>query len=225
MTAPAGPPVPMPAHGHGHVARAWFRFRRPPGKLLDVGCAAGFFLDRARLAGWEVTGIEVSRDTAEIARERYGLEVQTGRLESAVLEAGSFDCVTMWDVIEHVPDPAGSLARARDLLVAGGLLAIVTPNIEGLYPRASLPLGRRVGWWPHAGLPGHLFQFGEGPLRRMLEAHGFAVSAVRHRRIPLFFDHRGSILRVAFAAAFSPSWVVRPWVRRGDEILVAATRR
>ncbi len=75
------------------------------GRLLDVGCAAGFFLKAAKDSGWDVRGVEPSRWLAEWGRKKYGLDIRAGTLDSVKFPSNSFDAVTMWDVLEHVPDP------------------------------------------------------------------------------------------------------------------------
>ncbi|MGC8787731.1 MAG: methyltransferase domain-containing protein, partial [Anaerolineae bacterium] len=96
------------------------------GRLLDVGCATGFFLDLARAKGWEVVGSEVSEFAARYAREKLGLEVRLGALKELHFEAEAFDVVTMWDVIEHVADPMGDLLEVWRILRADGLLSLIT---------------------------------------------------------------------------------------------------
>jgi 2-polyprenyl-3-methyl-5-hydroxy-6-metoxy-1,4-benzoquinol methylase len=83
------------------------------GHLLDIGCGPGFFLDVARAHGWQVSGVEISTSAAEYARHAVGLPVVTGSIESVALPRGSVDMVTMWDVLEHVPDPAGAFRAAK----------------------------------------------------------------------------------------------------------------
>src|SRR5262249_25927477 len=98
----------------------------PPGRLLAAGCAKGVFLDLARSAGWDVSGVELSEGHAEYARTHFRVKVWTGDFLSAPLEPGSFDAITMWDFLEHVLDPPAVLARARTLLAPGGVLLIFT---------------------------------------------------------------------------------------------------
>lgn len=99
------------------------------GRMLDVGCAIGTFLAIARDAGWEVQGVEVSPYAAQYAREKNGFAVVTGEVAEAGFPPGSFDVVTMWDVIEHIEKPQELLRQAADLLKPGGLLAMST-NME-----------------------------------------------------------------------------------------------
>src|SRR5919198_1321189 len=86
-------------HRLNAVARLGLLERRP-GRLLDVGCAAGFFLDEARKRGWTVQGVELAPAMAEHARGRLGLDVRVGSFADADLEP-RFDAVTLWDYIEH----------------------------------------------------------------------------------------------------------------------------
>ncbi|MFN0074145.1 MAG: class I SAM-dependent methyltransferase, partial [Chloroflexota bacterium] len=83
-----------------------------PGRVLDVGCHIGLFLEIAQDAGWDSWGVEPSRWAADRARAR-GLQVIHGALEDAELAHESFDAVTMWDVIEHLTDPLGALEHCR----------------------------------------------------------------------------------------------------------------
>ena len=148
----------------------------PGGRLLDVGCHIGVFLDVARSVGWQVSGVEPSRWSAERARSR-GLAVIEGTLETAGFADGSFDVVTMWDVVEHVADPLTELKRAHRVLRQGGLLALSTMNVEALFPRLA---GRRWPWYMQM----HLYYFTPKTLGAMLEQAGFEVlETVPHKRV------------------------------------------
>jgi 2-polyprenyl-3-methyl-5-hydroxy-6-metoxy-1,4-benzoquinol methylase len=136
-------------------------------KALDIGCAAGFFLEVAQEAGWRAKGIEISTYMSEYARQSLGLDVLTGRLEELDLPERAFDLVTMWDVIEHLSDPFSALQRARRLLAPDGLIAIATGDISGATARIY---GRR---WSLLAPPGHLFYFSRRTLFAMLRQTGF----------------------------------------------------
>ena len=193
------------------------------GRLLDIGCSTGLFLRAARDIGWTGQGLEYSPDSSRIAREEHGLEVKTGELRDGTYPAASFDVVTMWDVIEHVPDPFATLVQVRRILADGGQVLLKTPNADGLYPRLSLRLANRLGFWGHAEPPGHLFQFSVASLSRLAERAGFRVVDVCHQRIPLgysFGTPRGwfrSAKWAAYCAMFMPMAWLGPWVRQGDD--------
>lgn len=198
------------------------------GRLLDVGCSSGLFLKAARERGWRVQGLEYSADSSRIARDVHGLPVKTGELSSETFEPGSFDVLTMWDVIEHVPDPLTTVRNAARLLAPGGLLVIKTPNVDGLYPRVSLRLADRLGFWGHPEPPGHLYQFSVRTLKRLVARAGLEVVNVYHRRIPLtysFGEPRAWLRSVKWALyclAFLPLAWLGPFFSSGDDVAIVA---
>jgi SAM-dependent methyltransferase len=99
------------------------------GNLLDIGCATGNFMKFAQDKGWQVFGIEPIEEAAKIARENYQLDVITGTLDSVYLDDESFDVITMWDVLEHLPSPKNTLIRCNNLLKADGILVFSIPNL------------------------------------------------------------------------------------------------
>jgi 2-polyprenyl-3-methyl-5-hydroxy-6-metoxy-1,4-benzoquinol methylase len=146
------------------------------GRLLDVGCHLGLFLEVARDVGWDVTGVEPSRWSVERARMR-GLDVRHGTLDSVRFPEGSFDAVTMWDVVEHLADPLAELRRIHRLLRPDGLLALSTMNVDALFPRL---VGRRWPWYMQM----HLVYFSRRTLHNMLTKAGFrVVEMVPHKRV------------------------------------------
>lgn len=140
------------------------------GRLLDIGCATGFFLDLARDKGWKVVGSEVSQFAAQYAREKFGLDVYLGVLRQLHFEAETFDAVTMWDVIEHVPDPMSDLREVWRILREGGLLSLITPDCSS--PVARL-LGRR--WEELRRVREHIYFFSRRTITEMLHRAGFEV--------------------------------------------------
>jgi 2-polyprenyl-3-methyl-5-hydroxy-6-metoxy-1,4-benzoquinol methylase len=149
----------------------------PQGALLDVGCHVGTFLTLAQGAGYEVTGIEPSRWAADIARGRLSRTVHNGALEDAPVPAGAYDVVTIWDVIEHLPDPASDLRAIWTALRPGGIVAISTMDVDALFPRMA---GRRWPWYMQM----HLVYFSRRTLAEMLRRQGFEVLDVSaHRRV------------------------------------------
>jgi 2-polyprenyl-3-methyl-5-hydroxy-6-metoxy-1,4-benzoquinol methylase len=141
------------------------------GRLLDVGCSTGYFLNAARL-DFETQGIELSEWAAKYARERLRLDVVTAGLEDAPWPSEHFDVVALSDVIEHFTDPRAALVRIRSLLRPGGLLYLVTPDIDSL--SARLMRGR---WW---GLrPAHVYYFSPRTLGALLRETGFEVELVK----------------------------------------------
>ncbi len=141
-----------------------------PGRVLDVGCAAGYFLSVMREQGWQVLGLEPSDAIRARALERLGPDaVRDGLLGQVALPPASFDLVTLWDVLEHIPDPVSALRAARDLLRPGGKLLIETQNVDS---RAARVLGKR---WQHYKHAEHIYHFNPRTLADVLGRAGFRV--------------------------------------------------
>lgn len=139
-------------------------------RLLDVGCGTGVFLDEARARGWSASGVEVSAYAAEQARQR-GLEVRCGPAGAGGASDGSLDCVTLWDVIEHLARPVDVLGECASALRPGGVLALSTGDLSSLCARLS---GRA---WHLFNLPEHLYFFTPLALQRALRRFGLRVAA------------------------------------------------
>ena len=158
-------------------------------RLLDVGAATGFFVEQARLNGWEAVGIEPSTWASEYARSVLGQPVVTGTLSEASFAYGSFDLVTMWEVIEHLPNPRATVQGLASLLKPGGYLALTTPDAGSLVARLA---GHRwLGW---RKVPEHLFFFDRHTLTRLLSSAGFEV--VEYRYVSIFVDAQFALTRL-----------------------------
>lgn len=105
---------------------------RGDGRLLDVGCSIGLFLNLARDRGWDGSGIEFGARARAYAQEEFGLAVADVPIAQAGYADRSFDAVALLSVIEHLNDPRGMLAEIRRLLRPGGALYVVTPNVDSL---------------------------------------------------------------------------------------------
>lgn len=136
----------------------------PGGRLLDIGCATGIFLDAAS-AYFSVEGIELSRWAAEIAGRKH--LVHTCPLAKFPQQA-EYDVATLWGVIEHFEDPIAELRAIHRLLNPGGLIVIYTGDIDSWLPRL---LGKK--WWWFQGM--HIYYFSLKSLTKMLERVGFEV--------------------------------------------------
>ncbi|HUF37328.1 MAG TPA: class I SAM-dependent methyltransferase [Anaerolineales bacterium] len=137
------------------------------GRILDVGCSTGAFLLGMRAyPGWELRGVEISDHAAAIAREQ-GLDVFTGTLEEASFQDGEFDAVTLWDVLEHLHDPAATLREILRILKPGGVLVLRVPNHDSWDARIF------GAYWAGLDAPRHMFVFDLRSLRNMLCQAGF----------------------------------------------------
>lgn len=141
------------------------------GRLLDVGCGLGFFLQRAAASGWTATGVEPSSAWAAASRERPGVaDVVCGLVEDPALDGRRFELITVWDVLEHIFDPVPFLARVRSLLAPGGQVFIRTPNLG--YLRPVYGARRRLGQDVRLGPLNHVVYFSPATLTRALAAAG-----------------------------------------------------
>lgn len=118
------------ANRHGELLTQFGRATRGR-RLLDVGCGQGQFVDASLHAGWNVRGIDLARPAIAIGRS-FGLPVDVVDFFDASIEASSYDLVTMFELIEHVPRPGRFLARAEEVLRPGGLVYLTTPNFASL---------------------------------------------------------------------------------------------
>lgn len=142
--------------------------RDAPGRrLLDVGCGGGDFLEEAQESGWEAVGLELHRGAAE-AGARRGLTVVEGGPEA--LPEGRFDAVTLWNVLDQMPDPARDLAPILERLAPGGLLLVRVPNLT--FHLAAWRLWRLLLPGRRAPTVFHPLVFDARGLRRFLERSG-----------------------------------------------------
>jgi SAM-dependent methyltransferase len=131
-------------------------------RLLEVGC-----LKAAERAGWQVDGIELSDEAARFAIDRLGLSIRRERAEAAPIPPASFDAAAMFDVIEHLFDPAAVVSAIARALTTGGTLVVSTPNFDAASRFALGP-----DWAVLSPLE-HVYYFTEDSLRRLLTAAGF----------------------------------------------------
>lgn len=141
------------------------------GSLLEVGCGAGFFLDAARRAGFEVTGTEVNGRLVAFARERLGLEVLEGPVTETSLEGRHFDLAYMRNVLSHLPDPVATLAVVGAHLAEGAPLMLETGNFAELGDATLRRLERDRG----LGMPDHMFFFSRRNVADLAATTGFRV--------------------------------------------------
>jgi 2-polyprenyl-3-methyl-5-hydroxy-6-metoxy-1,4-benzoquinol methylase len=147
-----------------------------PGAVLDIGCAAGFFLETARRRGWSPQGVEISDYAACHARDNLSLDVSTGDFVTLELPTDKFDLVLMMDVIEHLTSPKKGLQKVNNVLKSGGLLVIETPNFD------SAPAKVLGVEWGLIAPEHHLFYFTPTTLKKMLEATGFEIVSMTFPR-------------------------------------------
>jgi 2-polyprenyl-3-methyl-5-hydroxy-6-metoxy-1,4-benzoquinol methylase len=144
------------------------RHAASPGKLLDIGTAGGSFLKVAQKRGWQVAGCEPNEWLARWGERHYGIPVFAGTVFEMKLPDTSFDVVTLWDVLEHTPDPKKILLECSRVLKPGGILVVNYPDIGSAVARV---MGRR---WVFL-LSVHLYYFTRATIARLLSETGFNV--------------------------------------------------
>jgi SAM-dependent methyltransferase len=137
------------------------------GRALDIGCATGEFLVELRRRGFEPFGVEPDAKAAEFASTSHRMTVWTGSVQQVPADQGPFDLITMWHVLEHVPDLRETLSRIRGLLTDDGRLAIAVPN-----PLSSDAKAYGINWvaWD---APRHLYHFEPRVMLDLLQRAGF----------------------------------------------------
>ena len=177
----------------------------PGRRLLEIGANMGLFLAVAAERGWDVSGIEPSAWAVEQGRERFGVDLRQGVIETLDVAPGSVDALVMLDVLEHLADPAEALRRMRPMMAGQGVLALATVNVESLHGRL------RGGDWPWF-IRSHLHYFRPATLTKMLSDAGF--EAVEWSVVPRSF-HMSYLLHRA-AGVMPGSKLAEAAVRFGD---------
>jgi SAM-dependent methyltransferase len=158
----------------GLIERFW---PAPAGRLLEIGCSYGFFLDAARREGWDVQGIELSDRAASFARKELGLSVLRATVSELYEDQPlPYDAIVAWHVIEHLTDPRKFLEEIAAMVRPGGILALRTPNIESAVAKLA---GKA---WEWMSPPDHIYLFSAHTLCCMLRACGFEILLVETRR-------------------------------------------
>jgi cyclopropane fatty-acyl-phospholipid synthase-like methyltransferase len=171
-----------------------------PGRLLDVGAAAGFFVDEARRAGWDASGIDVSEPMVDWGTTHLGVPLTCAGFQE-LESAEAFTAVTMWDYVEHSIDPRSDFEKAHELLRVGGVVALSTGDIGSFSARLS---GSR---WHLLTPEHHNFFFDRTTLVRLLEDTGFRVVEARHRADRYSVAH--AIYKLSAVAPPLRAWLAR----------------
>lgn len=156
---------PLTVKRYNEILDKLEKFRKT-NKLIDVGCGIGYFAEVAISRGWEVYGTEFT-DNAIAICEAKGIQMQKGVLNPDNYEAGSFDVVTSFEVIEHINNPIAETSNFNKLLRKGGALYITTPNFNSLL-RYYLKGNYNVIGWPE-----HLSYYTPATLNSLLKSQGF----------------------------------------------------
>jgi SAM-dependent methyltransferase len=167
------------------------------GRILDVGCGDGYMIEYLKRHGWDGYGAERSETACAyaIGKLKIGADkMYCGDFLESPIPEQSFDCITLYDVLEHLPSPAAVLEKCRALLKPGGGLFLQVPNFNSL--------GRKLfgRWWIHLDAPRHLLHFTEASLPGMLKA--WRIVSIKTR----------TDVGAPYISGYSDS--LRHWIRR-----------
>lgn len=199
------------------------------GKLLEIGCAGGIFLNTARKEGYEVYGVEYSNDAAELARNKFNLDVVTGELKEGMFQPEMFDIVFMGDVIEHLPDPMSTLKLINSILKINGMLVIVCPiQTNTIFSRLGFMLYEILKKKVTVDLPPyHLFEYRPKSLSWLFQSAGFKILKIEQSTIrPDKISLRGAFYHRFFKKVFQyPNFIITKLFNNfGDRIEVFAVK-
>ncbi len=166
------------------------------GRILDVGCGRGDFLQLMKDRGWTPTGLELD-ERVESHGKRVGMDLRAGSLDSVRFPDNHFDAVTFWHVFEHMRNPGWVLKECRRILKPGGVLLISVPNIGSLQARLS---GKH---WFHLDPPFHLYHYSLANLKKLIEDSSFKTLKVKH--FSLEYNPYGYIQSIFNSLGFRPN--------------------
>jgi SAM-dependent methyltransferase len=148
------------------------------GAILDLGCSSGSFLQSLPSESWELSGIEMSADSARSAEANTGAKVFVGEILEASFPPESFDVITCFDVLEHLYEPRKIMARIAEWLKPGGIFYVLVPNVDSAEARVF------GSYWHGLELPRHLFHYSPASLKFLAESAGFREVSLETRRNP-----------------------------------------
>ena len=153
------------------------KLQYPPGKLLDFGAGTGDFLAAAMKAGWEASGVEPNAAAREKARLK-GVAV-CSKLDE--LGQGTYDCISLWHVLEHLPDPERVVKELEHRLGPSGHLIVAVPNYRSYDAQCY------GSYWAAYDTPRHLWHFSRASLRNLFDDCGFELQAEQPQWLDAYY--------------------------------------
>lgn len=164
------------------------------GRHLDIGAGDGTFLRKTKEAGFSVIGTELSETGAAYIRQA-GIDVRIGQFMEITLPDSEYDLITLWHVLEHVPDPGAVIARIRKIIAPHGVLVIAVPNEDhSIWRKRLMPWNHKTAFGPSTfGEEIHLTHFQPSTLKGLLRAHQFRVA---YFGVDDFYSDRSFLKRI-----------------------------
>jgi len=206
------------------------------GKILDVGAGRGEFLAKAKQENkWECFGTETSQSAVEFAKKRFNITLSLGQLENLHYPDNSFDTITLWHVLEHLPYPSRAVKEAHRILKDDGFMFIAVPNdswlgrrhfFKNAFKKAinRLPIKKKLKlkkMYPEIDEEGnkHLFYFTPRTLTRLLEKYGFRI-----KKYSVDFDFGKSSPKIEREYRFNLLFCNLTKINLGNAVLIAAQK-
>jgi ubiquinone/menaquinone biosynthesis C-methylase UbiE len=199
-------------------------------RVLDVGCGTGRFLSEMQCCGWEVQGCEPRQEAALKAESALGKPILRSAFAPGLFKASSFDLVTMWHVLEHLPRPLQALKEVHRILKPAGWLVAMVPNIASLEFRVF-----RQAWFP-LEMPRHLYHFSPSTLVQMLVKAGLSVYHIAFQIEPATREASARYLASSSVAVRAIQWFTQrrallwlcsaclAWSHQSGTLVVYATK-
>jgi ubiquinone/menaquinone biosynthesis C-methylase UbiE len=174
------------------------------GRIIDIGSGTGYFANTMKQSGWQVTGIEINEKARNFAAEQFDLEVAPPD-ELPQLTSNSYDCITLWHVLEHFHNPVNFLLEIKRILKPGSVCIVALPNSN------SYDAKYYKSFWAAWDVPRHLWHFNPATFRHLAEKEGFRFERIRTLPLDVFYisvlsyNNRGSrfpLLRGLFTGSF-----------------------
>ena len=174
------------------------------GTILDIGSGTGHFAGTMKKAGWMVKGIEINEKARDFAITHFGLDISAPDKISAI-ESGSFDCITLWHVLEHFHDPFKYASEICRILKPGAVCVIALPNCS------SYDAEHYKQYWAAWDVPRHLWHFNPATFRLFYEKAGFCLEKLRSLSLDVFYISMLSEKYKGSGLSFINGMVIAGW--------------
>ena len=150
----------------------------PNKRLLDIGCGTGHFIDYCKQHGWQVNGVEPNESARRQAEDKTKIIIQE---DLADVVDGAFEVITLWHVLEHLPDLGQTMNRLKSLLAPGGVIIIAVPNFEAYEATVF------KAYWAAYDVPRHLYHFNQNAIKHLANKHGLKIAGTYPMKLDSFY--------------------------------------
>lgn len=199
--------------------------RLSTGSILDIGSGTGHFLNTMKKSGWKISGVEINAKAREYAASRFKIDtIPPGKLNS--LPENSFDCITLWHVLEHFQEPFKYMEEISRLLKNDGVCIVALPN------SISFDAQHYGKEWAAYDLPRHLWHFNPSTFTMFADKNRFAVAEKRNLPLDVFYisilseKYRGSKIPFLAGTIHALAFLIRSWfLKSGSSSIIYVLRK